>query len=219
MSPDDAGEGAGETKVCLGVIASPHGVHGRMRIKTFTAEPEAIGDYGPVETAKGSFALKVTGTGKGEGVVVAELEGITRREQAEALRGLELYVPREKLGAPEAGEGEEEAFFHADLVGLEVAALDGKLLGRVIAVHDFGAGDLLEIEQPNGKAELLPFTKDNVPEVKLAEGRLIADPPEGLFEPDKPRAKKRRRSPRAKAKAEAQRAEAGAEAGKALGDD
>jgi len=201
----DAEDRSGQ--VVLGVVIGPHGVSGRVRIKTFTSDPEAVGAYGPVETSKGIFGIHVTGTGTGAGVVIAELEGIKRREQAEALRGLELKVARGKLGEPEE---EEEAFFHTDLVGLEAVTGEGTLLGRVIAVHDFGAGDLLEIEQPNGKPELLPFTKENVPEVQLSEGRLVADPPLGLFEPDKPR-KKRFRSPRAKAKAQAAQ---GAETGK-----
>lgn len=146
-------------------------MRGEVRIKSFTADPRALGRYGPVEdeTGKRSFKLRVRGETKG--LVIARLDGVADRNQAEALKGLRLYVPRERLPKPKRGE-----WYVADLIGLAVERPDGTPFGRVKAVHDFGAGDVLEIERETG-TEFLPFTRRVVPEVDMEGGRLVIDPP------------------------------------------
>lgn len=163
----DAGQ-----SVCLGVIVAPHGVRGAVKIKTFTEVPENIAAYGPLIDEKGrrQFTLRHFRV-QGE-VVVAHLDGIADRDAAEGLKGLRLYVPRAALPAPE-----EDEFYLADLVGLAAETADGKRVGTVLAVHDFGAGDVLELRQPIGGTIFLPFTRAVVPVVDIAGGRLVVDPP------------------------------------------
>ena len=167
-SPDDEGR-----RVCLGVIVGVHGVRGTVRVKPFTESPEAIGDYGPVGDAAGrrSWNLRVHGMHKG--VVLCSLEGVADRDMALALKGTQLYVERAAL--PEVEE--PDTFYHADLIGLRVVDPDGRDLGTVAAVQDFGAGDLLEIRAPDGAEWLLPFTVEAVPEIDVAGGRIVAEPP------------------------------------------
>ncbi len=189
-----------DAEIILGVVTGAHGVSGRLRVKPFTGEPEAIGDYGPVMVRGVSREIKVTGAGKG--LVTIELEGIKGRDAAEALKGAELIVTRADLGETEP---EDEGWFHADLVGLTVEATDGAVLGTVSGVFDFGAGDILEIAPADGAATvMMAFTEENVPSVDIAAGKLIADPPLGTFETEeekaKPKPRKRRRSPKARAR-------------------
>jgi 16S rRNA processing protein RimM len=165
-----------EKRVCVGVVTSPHGVRGAVRIKSFTAVPEDIARYGPLadEGGRRQFALAVIGAAKG--VLIAHIAGITDRDRAEALRGLRLYLPRAVLPPPATDE-----YYHADLVGLAAELPDGTTLGRVRAIHDFGAGDVIEIERPAAPPALVPFTRAAVPLVDLAAGRLVIDPPPGLL--------------------------------------
>ena len=179
-SPSPSGEGQGEgedARICLGIITGAHGVRGRVRIKSFTAEPQAIAGYGALETETGDrrFALEITGEGKG--VLIARIDGIDDRDAAERLKGTRLYVRRAALPPPEA-----EEFYQADLVGLEALRSDGTPMGRVSAVHDFGAGASLEIEDAAGKSLLVPFTRSAVPQIDIAGGRLVIVPPEGLID-------------------------------------
>ena len=171
-----------ESRVCLGVVGAPHGVRGAVRIKSFTGEPAAIAGYGALEDENGArrFTLRIIGAAKGDGMVIAKLSGIADRDRAEALRGLRLYAPRAAL--PAIGDDE---FYHADLVGLAALLEDGTRLGAVIAVHDFGAGDMLEIERDGGSKVLVPFTHAAVPVVDLAGHRVVVDPPPGLIDPPK----------------------------------
>ena len=164
-------------RVCLGVVTGPHGVQGALRIKSFTEEPEDVARYGPLtdETGVHRFDLRLIGTAKG--VVIARLSGIEDRNQAEALRGLRLCLPRSALPQTEA-----EEYYHADLIGLEAVLGDGTLVGRVRAVHDFGAGDTLELARPGAPALMVPFTRAVVPMVELSAGRLVLDPPPGLLD-------------------------------------
>lgn len=173
--------------VCLGVVGAPHGVRGAVRIKTFTDEPAAIAGYGALEDESGErqFTLRVVGTAKGDGVVIAELAGIADRDRAEVLRGLRLYLPRASL-PPTA----EDEFYHADLVGLAAVLEDGSAVGKIVAVHDFGAGDVLEIARERGQPIVVPFTRAAVPVVDLAARRVVLDPPAGLIDP--PRERKQR---------------------------
>ncbi|SDG36330.1 ribosome maturation factor RimM [Roseospirillum parvum] len=159
-------------RLLLGVVTGPHGVKGQVRLKSFTAEPADIAAYGPLATADGRrFTVAVTGRAKG--VVLARLSGIDDRTAAEALKGTELWLERDSLPAPE----DDETFYHADLIGLAVEDTGGRALGAVTAVHDFGAGDVLEIKGAAGEL-MVPFTRAAVPTVDLAGGRLVVDPPE-----------------------------------------
>ena len=138
----EGGEGQSQ-RVCLGVVTGPHGVQGAVRIKSFTEEPEDIAHYGPLadDSGRRSFELELIGAAKG--VVLAHLSGVEDRDQAEALRGLRLHLPRAALPQTEA-----EEYYHADLIGLEAVLGDGTPVGRVRAIYDFGAGDTLELTRP-----------------------------------------------------------------------
>jgi len=178
------GEGRGEgepQRVCVGVITGPQGVQGAVRIKSFTEIPEDITGYGPVEdeTGRRCFEFHLVGTAKG--VVVARVSGIDDRNQAEALRGLRLYLPRSAL--PQTADDE---YYHADLIGLEAVLSDGAPVGRVRAIHDFGAGHTLELARPGAPPVMVPFTRAIVPVVEPKEGRLVLDPPPGLLDDNEP---------------------------------
>jgi len=164
-------------RVCVGIITGAQGVRGAVRIKSFTSVPQDVAAYGPVadEAGERSFALRAVGTAKG--VVVATIAGIADRDAAERLKGVRLYVARDRLPAP----GEEE-YYHADLIGLAAVLADGTPLGRVRAVHQYGAGDSLEVARESGGTVLVPFTRAAVPAIDLAAGRLVIDPPEGLLD-------------------------------------
>lgn len=161
--------------VCLGAVMGAHGVRGDVRVKSFCAEPSAIGDYGPLIDDSGrSYRLSVLAPLKAG--YLARLSGVGTKEAADALRGRRLWVPRAAL--PDAGEDE---FYHSDLLGLSVLDTGGAALGRVKAVLDHGAGDMLEVALAAGGTALLPFTRAVVPTVDVAGGRLVADPPPGLL--------------------------------------
>lgn len=159
--------------VCIGAVAGAHGVRGNVRIKPFTEVPEDVAAYGPVSDADGARVFDIQLVGEAKGVVVARVTGIADRDAAEALKGLRLYVPREKL--PDADEDE---FYHADLIGLRVLSEEGDALGTVQAMHDFGAGDLIEIRLEGDRTVLLPFTRAIVPVIDLDAGAvtLSVDP-------------------------------------------
>ncbi|KIT14592.1 ribosome maturation factor RimM [Jannaschia aquimarina] len=164
--------------VCLGAITGAYGVRGEARVKSFCAEPSAIGDYGPLTDDKGrDHRLTVIRPVKGGYAV--RLSGVTSKEQADSLRGQRLWVPRAALPDPE-----EDEYYHSDLIGLTVLDTGGAELGRVAAVHDHGAGDLLELRGPGLKGVLVPFTRAVVPTVDLSAGRIIIDPPQGLLPGD-----------------------------------
>jgi 16S rRNA processing protein RimM len=168
---------AAAKQILVGIVTGAHGVTGAVRVKSFTARPEDIGRYGPLVDETGRrFALRRIGAGKG--VLIARLSGVDDRNRAEALRGLRLYLPRAALPPAAADE-----FYHADLIGLAAVLGDGTAIGRVRAVHDFGAGDTLEIERAHAPPAMVPFTRAIVPVVDLDAGRLVIDPPPGLLEP------------------------------------
>jgi 16S rRNA processing protein RimM len=168
---------AGKGRVCVGMITGAHGVRGLVKVRAFTADPAGIAAYGPVTDDRGrAHALEVLSPLKGDGWI-ARLPGIADREAAAALAGVRLWVDREAL--PQAGE---EEFYHADLIGLCAILADGRPLGRVRAVHDFGAGDVLEIAREGSASVMVPFTRAAVPEVDLAAGRLVVEPPPGLID-------------------------------------
>jgi 16S rRNA processing protein RimM len=163
-------------RVCVGAIAGSFGVKGEVRLKSFCTEPAAIASYGPLYTEDGSRSFKITLTRPVAGGLGARLSGVATKEQADALKGVSLYAEREKL--PPAGDDE---FYHADLIGLEAVDPGGVALGTIRAIHNHGAGDLIEVLGPGMKAALLvPFTRAAVPTVDIAAGRIIVDLPEGL---------------------------------------
>jgi 16S rRNA processing protein RimM len=169
-----------KSRVCVARIGAAHGTRGEVKLWSFTAAPGAVGDYGPLETTDGTQAFEIEALRPGKDFFVARLKGVTDRSAAERLRNTDLYVARERLPEPDA-----EEFYHADLIGLDARDTAGKALGSVVAVHNFGAGDLLEIAPAaGGETVMLPFTAAIVPVIEIANGRIIVDPPAGLLEPD-----------------------------------
>jgi 16S rRNA processing protein RimM len=168
-------------KVCVGAISGAFGVAGEVRIKSFCAEPADIATYGPVYLDREAAGRTLNLTRPVGGGYAARLSGVGDRNAAEALRGRRLYVPRDAL--PRLPDDE---FYHADLLGLEVVDPGGRVLGRVKAVLNHGAGDILEIASPSqgGGSLLLPFTRVIVPTVDLGAGRIVADPPDMTGTPD-----------------------------------
>lgn len=164
-------------RVCVGAIAGAFGVRGEVRLKSFCARPEAIADYGPLWTEDGSRSFTLRLLGPIPNGFSGRLSGITTREEAEALRGQRLYAGRDRLPPPD-----DDEFYHADLIGIEARDTGGALLGTVAAVLNHGAGDLLEIRRAGADSVLVPFTRAIVPTVDLQAGRVVIDPPEGLFE-------------------------------------
>jgi 16S rRNA processing protein RimM len=160
-------------RICLGQIGAPHGVRGEVRLRSFTANPDAITGYGPLETEDGHI-VKIESLRPAKDHFVARLAGVSDRDAAERMTNVKLYVPRERLPAPESAD----EFYYADLIGLAVIDGSGNDLGTVLAIHNFGAGDLVEIKPANGGVtKLLPFNEATVPVVDLAAGRLIVAPP------------------------------------------
>lgn len=166
--------------ILVGRIAAAHGVKGLVKLQSFTSDPAAIGAYGPLLDSARRRRFEVAVKNRVKGGVIARIAGVEDRTAAEKLRGVELYLERDVL--PPAAEGE---YYHADLVGLSVELADGRPLGRVRAVENFGAGDLLAIERPGRAPVSLPFNDRVVPVVDLAGGRLVVDPPAGLMEDGK----------------------------------
>lgn len=163
-------------QVCVGAIAGSFGVRGEVRLKSFCTDPEAIADYGPLTTEDGkqSFDVKITRPIKGG--FAANVSGIITKEDADAWRGTSLFAPRDRL--PHLSDDE---YYHADLIGLDVFDPGGVQLGTVRAVHDHGAGDILEVAG-RGTEHLVPFTMAAVPMVDIAAGRIVADPPGAEFD-------------------------------------
>ena len=160
----------GAARVCVGVITGASGLEGALRVKAFTEDPDGLERLGALEDDGGRpLALSVRGVRKG--VVIAKIDGVADRSAAERLKGMRLYVPRAALPEPPADE-----FYHADLIGLRVERPDGAPLGTVTAVHNFGAGDLLDVTRDDGKSVVLPFTSDQVPVVDIAGGRIVVEP-------------------------------------------
>jgi len=174
-----------DNMILMGRIGAAHGVRGEVRIQSFTEDPMALVDYGPLATNKPGLTITILSARTTTNVLVARLEGVNDRNAAEKLNGVELYVPRSLLPEPE----DEDEFYHADLIGLVARLADGSEIGTVAALPNYGAGDLLEIRNTrSGDVFLYPFTKAVVPEVHVAEGYLVIEPPieaePGEEEPD-----------------------------------
>jgi len=159
--------------VLLGRFGAPHGVRGEIRLQSFTADPQSIANYSPLTDESGArrFGIQAVRP-QGKDMLVVRIEGVGDRMAAGALTGVELYVAREFLPQPE-----EDEFYLSDLEGLRAETAEGVVLGRVVAVHNFGAGDILEIAPPEGESLLFPFTKSVAPIVDVAGGRIVVAPP------------------------------------------
>ncbi|MCB1835009.1 MAG: 16S rRNA processing protein RimM [Geminicoccaceae bacterium] len=153
--------------VRLAAVATAHGVRGALKLRCFTEDPQSVGDYGPLFDSGGQRLFEIRVIGPVKGGVVVEAEGIRDRNAAEALRGRELFVPRGRL--PQTDENE---FYEGDLVGLSVLGPDGGTVGRVTALQDFGAGEILVYEDAEGRETMLPFTERHVPAIDLVAGTV-----------------------------------------------
>ncbi|HWZ41025.1 MAG TPA: ribosome maturation factor RimM [Bradyrhizobium sp.] len=162
-------------QICVARIGAAHGVRGAVKLWTFTEDPFAVTRYGPLLTKDGARSFEVAHAREANGFLVATLKGVTTRNEAERLNGLELYVARDKLPATD-----DDEYYHADLIGLAAETTAGEPLGKVIAIHNFGAGDIIEIAPASGATMLLPFTNVVVPTVDLAGGRVLIELPEEL---------------------------------------
>jgi 16S rRNA processing protein RimM len=159
--------------VLLGVVVGAQGLKGEVKVKTFTETPGKLDAYGPLHTPEGR-KFTVTGIRRGKGIAIVQFAGIASRDAAEALNGAELLVSRDRLPETEAHE-----FYHADLIGLRADDTEGRTIGKVIAVHNFGAGDVVEIARDDGNgAVLMPFTREIVPTIDIAGGRVVIAAPE-----------------------------------------
>src|ERR1700744_375445 len=159
-------------QICVARIGAAHGVRGQVKLWTFTEDPFAVTQYGPRSTKDGSRRFEVAHAREGKGHLIATLKGVTTRNEAERLNGLELYVAREQLPATD-----EDEFYHAARSGLAAVPPAGEPLGRVTAIHNFGAGDIIEIAPASGATMLLPFTNAVVPTVDLAGGCVLIEFP------------------------------------------
>jgi 16S rRNA processing protein RimM len=166
-----------QDRVLLGEIGAAQGLKGEVRLRSFTQEPEAIGRYGALEDEHGR-EIEIERVRVTPKALIARVKGVTTREGAEALTHTKLYIDRARLPARD-----EDEWYHSDLIGLAANDAAGKTVGTIVAVHNFGAGDLIEVQPATGGATVLvPFTRDTVPEVDVEGGRITLVPPEGLFE-------------------------------------
>jgi 16S rRNA processing protein RimM len=161
--------------ICVARIGAAHGVRGAVKLWTFTEDPLAVKRYGPLVTKDGTRQFEVATAREAKGHLVATLKGIATREEAERLNGVELYIAREKLPATD-----EDEYYHADLIGLAAVTTANEPIGRVVAIHNFGAGDIIEIAPPQGSTMLLPFSNAVVPSVDLSGGRVVIELPEEI---------------------------------------
>ena len=169
-------------QICVARIGAPHGVRGQVRLWTFTEDPYAVPDYGPLATKDGKRTIEIDNVREAKGHLVATLKGVTDRDAAARLNGIELFVARDALPDTEDGE-----YYHADLIGLAAETAAGEAIGRVVAMHDFGAGDIIEIAPPSGPTLMLPFTDAVVPTVDIAGGKVVIEMP-GEIDGDDPAA-------------------------------
>jgi 16S rRNA processing protein RimM len=161
------------TRICVAKFGAAHGVRGEIRLWPFTEEPLAVTSYGPLESQDGTRRFEIEAARAAKDHLVARIKGVTTRTDAERLNGLELYVARDKLPPVE-----DDEFYHADLIGLAAVTADEIRLGRIVAVHNFGAGDIIEIaSDEGGDSLLLPFSNAVVPTVDVKAGRAIIIPP------------------------------------------
>jgi len=149
-------------------IGAAHGLKGEVRLRSFTGDPQAFAQYGALQSEDGARWLEVETLRAAKDDFVVRFSGIADRDAAEALRNVRLFVAREKLPAPDDGE-----FYHADLIGLRVVSPAGETLGDVIGVHNFGAGDIVEVKLTDGETAMLAFNEATVPQVDVAGGTIV----------------------------------------------
>jgi 16S rRNA processing protein RimM len=159
-------------QICVARIGAAHGVRGAVKLWIFTEDPLAVLRYGPLTTKDGAHHFTVAHAREAKDHLVATLQGVTTRDDAEKLNGVELYVARDKLPVTN-----DDEYYHADLIGLSAVTATDEPIGRVIAIHNFGAGDLIEIAPAHGPTMLLPFTNAVVPTVDIAGGRVVIELP------------------------------------------
>ena len=165
-------------RVCVAQIGGAHGLRGEVKLKSFTGDPMAVSEYGTLTSEDGAKNFEIEALRPAKGHLVARFRGIEDRGAAERLANVRLFVPRERLPPLEADE-----FYHADLIGLSAVKADGTEIGTVVAVHDFGAGDILELAPRGGGTSIMvPFTAAFVPKVDIARGRIVVAPPEDAAE-------------------------------------
>lgn len=164
-----------DARICVARIGAAHGVRGEVKLWPFTEDPMAVLHYGPLSTKDGARQFEVVRARTAKDHLVAVLKGVVSREDAARVNGLELYIAREKLPATDTGE-----YYHADLIGLRAIDAKGEVVGKVLAVHNFGAGDIIEIAPPQGASLLLPFTNAVVPNVDLASGHVVIELPKEI---------------------------------------
>jgi 16S rRNA processing protein RimM len=171
-------------RICVAQIGGAHGIRGEVKLKSFTGDPMAVKDYGPLTTEDGATSFEIEAARPAKGHLVVRFRGVHDRNAAEQLTNLRLFVPRERLAPPGAGE-----FYHADLIGLSAVTADGTGIGTVVAVHDFGAGDIVELRPAaGGTTIMLPFTDAFVPDVDIAGGRItVVLPQDTTKDTSKPR--------------------------------
>jgi len=158
--------------VLLAAVIGAQGLKGELRVKTFTEHPESVARYRGLHTKDGRrFTVTAARAAKPDEAVLSLAE-VTDRTTAEALKGTELYVARDALPATGA-----EEFYHADLIGLRAEDVEDRVIGIVKAIHNYGASDVIEIEQPGGDTVLLAFTKETVPSIEIAKGRIVVAVP------------------------------------------
>lgn len=165
--------------ILLARIGAPHGVRGEVRVKSFTNDPLALGDYGPLQDSEGR-TYTVRSLRPAKTVLVVRFAEIDTREKAEEAKGIDLFVDRSRL----PDDTEDDEFYASDLIGMDAVSETGETLGRIVAVPDFGAGDLLEIAPANNKTWYLAFTRETVPHIDLANRRLTVRPPAEVSERD-----------------------------------
>jgi 16S rRNA processing protein RimM len=166
-------------RICVARIGAAHGLRGEVRLNSFTADPMAVTQYGVLSNADGTRGFEIENARPSKGFLIARFKGVADRTAAERLCNIDLYVPRDRLPPPVADE-----FYHADLIGLAAVGQDGAAVGTVVAIHDFGAGDLIEIAPASGGQTLmLPFNDTVVPRIDIAGGRLVVVPPDSDPEP------------------------------------
>ena len=163
-------------RICIAQIGAPHGVRGEVRLRSFTEEPEAVKAYGALESEDGAQRFTIEALRPAKDHFVARLSGVQDRDAAEKLVNLRLYVPRDRLPPVE----DRSTYYHADLIGLAAVTPEGAPLGTVTAIHNFGAGDVLEIAPQTGEPLLVAFTARAVPAIDIAQGRIVVAPPDAV---------------------------------------
>jgi len=162
-----------DTRICVAQIGAAHGLKGEVRLWSFTEDPAAVAQYGALETEDGSRRLEIANLRDAKDCFIARLRGVDDRNAAEALRNTKLYIERDRLPETE----DDDTFYHADLIGLAAFDRKGAKIGEVIAVQNFGAGDIIEVRRADNSTVMFPFTEEVVPDIDLAAGRMIIVPP------------------------------------------